>query len=149
MKIIAPPPKIYLSAMLIGLAIHLVVEESVLQFNSLSLVPGLFLFLISTFGARWSFTTMKKVGTTASPYKKSDKLIVSGPFQYSRNPIYLAMTTMYVGGALIIGSIWVLLMLVPLLILMHWGVIFREEEYLSLQFGDAYSAYKSNVRRWV
>ena len=149
MKIIAPPPKIYLSAMLIGLAIHLVVEESVLQFNSLSLVPGLFLFLISTFGARWSFTTMKKVSTTASPYKKSDKLIVSGPFQYSRNPIYLAMTTMYVGGALIIGSIWVLLMLVPLLILMHWGVIFREEEYLSLQFGDAYSAYKSNVRRWV
>ena len=91
---------------------------------------------------------MRRVGTTANPKKASQVLATGGPFQFSRNPIYLAMTGLYVGLALLINSYWPLTLLVPLLALMEWGVIRREEHYLAEKFGEPYTCYKTKVRRW-
>ncbi len=59
------------------------------------------------------------------------------------------MTLVYLGLAIAAGSAWAIALLIPLLVLMHVGVIFREEGYLEQKFGDAYRQYKSHVRRWL
>lgn len=91
---------------------------------------------------------MRRVGTPASPKEQSQVLVTGGPFRFSRNPIYLAMTGLYLGLMLLVNALWPLLLLVPLLALMEWGVIRREEHYLAGKFGETYTSYKSKVRRW-
>lgn len=76
-------------------------------------------------------------------------LATGGPFRLSRNPIYLAMTAMYLGIAFLGNSWWPLLLLPPLLVVMHWGVVLREERHLAKQFGEGYGRYKSTTRRWL
>ncbi len=114
-----------------------------------SYVGGVALIILSGAFARWAFVTMKKRGTSASPRESSVALITDGPFKLSRNPIYVAMTGLYVGITLLGDSQWPFLFLVPLLAIMHWGVVLREERYLILQFGKSYEAYKSRTRRWL
>lgn len=105
--------------------------------------------VISAAFARWAFVTLRRAGTSASPYRPSAALTTTGPFRFSRNPIYLAMTGLYLGVSLLVNSVWPLLLLAPLLLVMHRGVILREERYLSAKFGEVYAAYKSGVRRWL
>lgn len=76
-------------------------------------------------------------------------LSTAGPFAYSRNPIYLAMTGIYLGVTALVNSWWLPLLLIPLVLLMHWGVVLREERYLLHVFGEPYAAYKTTVRRWL
>ncbi|MEQ9200673.1 MAG: isoprenylcysteine carboxylmethyltransferase family protein, partial [Rhodospirillales bacterium] len=76
-------------------------------------------------------------------------LVTDGLYRYSRNPIYLALTLIYIGTSLIAGWFWPLLLLLPLLPLMHYGVIRREEDYLSAKFGTEYQAYRKAVRRYL
>ena len=59
------------------------------------------------------------------------------------------MTVLYIGLVCVLNAAWPLMLLVPLLLLMDVGVIRREERYLSARFGNAYSAYKAKVRRWL
>jgi protein-S-isoprenylcysteine O-methyltransferase Ste14 len=59
------------------------------------------------------------------------------------------MTLAYIGPAIAAGSAWAIALFVPLLVLMHVGVISREEGYLEREFGDMYRQYKSRVRRWL
>lgn len=92
---------------------------------------------------------MESVHTNVHPSLPATTLVVAGPFRFSRNPMYLARTLLYVGLALLANALWVLAALVPLLIVMHYGVIKREERYLERQFGDAYLQYRAAVRRWL
>ena len=76
-------------------------------------------------------------------------IIQSGPFRISRNPVYLADTLCYVGVAILLNTAWPLLFLPVVLLVMHRGVILREERYLEQKFGDEYNSYKMRVRRWL
>ncbi len=71
------------------------------------------------------------------------------PFRRSRNPLYVALTLMYVGLALLTNSLWVLALLVPVLLILHYGVVRREERYLEAKFGEAYRGYRARVRRYL
>lgn len=147
--IFAPPPLLYLGTLLAGLIIHAV--------SAVTLFPPAFprvavagaLFIASAAFARWAFVTMRHSGTSANPYKPSVALSTGGPFRFSRNPIYVAMSGLYLAVTCLVNSFWLLLLLAPLLVMMHWGVIRREERYLSAKFGEAYRVYKSEVRRWL
>ncbi|MCH7635332.1 MAG: isoprenylcysteine carboxylmethyltransferase family protein, partial [Proteobacteria bacterium] len=67
----------------------------------------------------------------------------------SRNPMYLALSLLYAGIGIAADGPWTLALLVPLLLVMHYGVIIREERYLERKFGDDYRRYKSTTRRWL
>lgn len=149
LRLIAPPPVAYIGALLLGVAIH---TRSPLSIFSASpaheILAGVLLVLSGAF-ARWAFLTMRRSGTTANPTQPSQALVTDGPFRISRNPIYVAMTGLYIGLALLVNSAWPLILLVPLLLLMQWGVILREEKYLSRKFGNEYTDYSLRVRRWL
>lgn len=81
--------------------------------------------------------------------KASTRIVTSGVFQKSRNPIYLGMVLLCAGVAFLVDSLW-LLILVPLLAaVLQKGVIEPEESYLEQNFGEEYLRYKAKVRRWI
>jgi protein-S-isoprenylcysteine O-methyltransferase Ste14 len=61
----------------------------------------------------------------------------------------MALTTIYVGIALSTGVLWLLVTLVPTLLVVHWKIVRREEQFLEWKFGDRYRSYRARVRRWV
>jgi len=147
--IIAPPPLLYVGAFVIGCAVHAISPQPMIASGLAIRAGGALLLVASGASARWAFVTMRQFGTSASPRKQSVALSTSGPFAFSRNPIYLAMTGLYIGATALLNSWWPMLSLAPLLLLMHWGVVLREERYLLTQFGGVYSEYKATVRRWL
>ena len=79
----------------------------------------------------------------------STPLVTTGIHGWSRNPIYVGMFILYAGIGLAACSPWALILIVPLAIILRYGVVAREEAYLGRRFGDAYRAYKTRVRRWL
>lgn len=111
-------------------------------------VGGLLVAL--SFGiAIWGRRTLEGAGTTVNPYGSTSRIVITGPYRFSRNPLYLAINVGYLGVAFLMNSLWTLLLLVPLLVIMQVGVIAREERYLEVKFGDEYRAYRARVRRWL
>lgn len=147
--IIAPPPVMYLTAILISLLMHflypLIISHHTMLLRSIGVVSG----SASVMLVSYAFLTMRQAKTSPNPYALSAALVTVGPFRFSRNPIYLAMTMLYLAVTFIINSSWPLFFLLPLQLLMHYGVIVREERYLESRFGDSYREYKFRVRRWL
>ena len=92
---------------------------------------------------------MQAAGTNIDPMLPARAIVTSGPFRYSRNPLYLALTLLYLGLTLALNTWWGLVMLVPLFIVMDRGVVLREERYLEQKFGEIYRQYRSDVRRYL
>ena len=88
-------------------------------------------------------------GTNIPPNLPTTALVVDGVYGRTRNPLYLGSTLVYLGLSVAAGSLWAIMLVVPLLWVINVGVIAREESYLERKFGDAYRAYKARVRRWV
>jgi protein-S-isoprenylcysteine O-methyltransferase Ste14 len=97
----------------------------------------------------WAGRTMWGSHTTVSPWARVSVLVTSGPFRFTRNPIYLGDLLVYLGVALWVGTWWPVLLLPLLFPAVQWLVIGPEERYLTAQFGDGYTAYRQRVRRWI
>lgn len=92
---------------------------------------------------------MKQAGTNINPLQPATSLVTTGPFRFSRNPLYLSLTLLFAGLSLILNSLWGLIALAPVLAILHFGVILREERYLEAKFGESYRQYRTQVRRWL
>jgi protein-S-isoprenylcysteine O-methyltransferase Ste14 len=88
-------------------------------------------------------------GTNVPTPMPTMALVTDGLYSYSRNPIYIALSLIYVGLAIGADSAWGLIFLVPIIIVIRYGVIAREERYLERKFDGAYVDYRSRVRRWI
>ena len=92
---------------------------------------------------------MKRAGTNIRPDQPTLALVFDGPFRFTRNPLYMALTGLYLGITLLVNALWPLLFLIPVLGVLRWGVVAREERYLEAKFGEPYRTYKARVRRWI
>jgi protein-S-isoprenylcysteine O-methyltransferase Ste14 len=109
-------------------------------------------YLIAIIGiafASWGTLTFARAGTAIIPNKPASRLVETGPYRFTRNPMYTGLTIAYIGGILILDSIWPLLLLPFSLTLLYVFVVKREERYLLSEFGEAYEAYRKRVKRWV
>lgn len=97
----------------------------------------------------WSMKSFRNAGTAVPIGRPTTVIVSSGPYRYSRNPIYIGLTAIYLGIGIAADSQWVLALTVPMLAIVRFGVIAREEAYLEKKFGQTYLAYKDRVRRWV
>jgi len=97
----------------------------------------------------WGERTMSAAGTAVRPDKPSTTVVTGGPFAFSRNPLYLAIIGVFVGLGLALASPAFLVVVVPLVAVLRYGVISREERYLEAKFGSVYRDYRDRVRRWV
>ena len=99
--------------------------------------------------AVWFARTMRSAATTIRIDKPVSSLVQDGPFRYTRNPGYVALTMIYAGIAALRNALWAILLLPLVLYVIERKVIEREERYLERTFGEEYQAYKVRVRRWV
>ena len=146
--VIGPPPLLYTVALVIGAGLEWFWPTAI-GLGWLPLVLGAILILAGLAIALLGALALRRAGTAIPPNRPTTELVTDGPFRWSRNPLYLALTLIYAGVGLIADDLWILVLLVPLLLLLHWGVVVREERYLEAKFGEAYRRYKERVRRWL
>ncbi len=146
--VIAFPPLIYGGALLIGVAVHYFVPIQFLA-GTLSIWLGVLLIPVSAPIVLSAVRAIRRAQTAFDVRKPTTSIVTEGAFRFSRNPAYLALTLLYLGIASLINSICVFLMVIPTVIVMHRGVIEREERYLESKFGEEYLRYKEEVRRWL
>ena len=146
--VIGRPPLIYLVALVIGIALSVVVPTPILP-RGWGIAFGVTLIVIAVWLSGWGVREMRRSGTSESTSIPATALVTTGPFRFSRNPLYISLTLCYVGIALAARSLWSLLLLPVVLVIIHRGVIHREERYLERRFGEDYVRYKARVRRWL
>lgn len=93
--------------------------------------------------------TLIRHRTTFRPDRGTTRLVTSGPYALSRNPIYLGNTIALVGLAVAIDNVWVLVMVPFVTLAVQKLAIEREERHLAAVFGGSWEAYRRRVRRWV
>jgi protein-S-isoprenylcysteine O-methyltransferase Ste14 len=146
--VVAPPPVIYLGALVFGLLlkrrfpIGFLPRRVARRFGWPLLGAGVLLL-------GWFERALRQADTPASPYKPVEHIATEGPFRYTRNPGYLSMAMIYAGIATIANALWSILLLPVALLVIQRGVIEREERYLERKFGEEYLRYKEQVRRWI
>ena len=93
--------------------------------------------------------TLRVAGTPVPGDRPTITIVRTGPYRYSRNPIYLAFSLFHLSLACWVNSLWLLATLVPAVALTSLVVIPREERYLETRFPSEYLPYKAAVRRWL
>jgi protein-S-isoprenylcysteine O-methyltransferase Ste14 len=147
-RVIPPPPLVYLAfvgcawGLAKAIPLDLPSHELVRYTGWVAIAVGIALML-------WSAIEMYRHRTTINPYGKPTSLLQTGPFRFSRNPIYLADSLVFCGIGLLLESVWPWLLLPLLIVCMQRTVIVHEEHLLTRLFGDDYRTYRRRVRRWL
>jgi protein-S-isoprenylcysteine O-methyltransferase Ste14 len=141
------PPLLFGGALALGLLLHWLLPVHPLPSLPARLL-GIILLVASGLLAYSAERAMKRAGTNIRPDQPTLAIVSDGPFRFTRNPLYVSLTGLYVGIALLVNALWPLLLLLPALVVLQWGVVAREERYLEAKFGETYRAYRSRVRRW-
>ena len=149
--VIAPPPLLALAAVVFGLLLDglfpAYVLTVLLPLNERVPIGGVLiaLGLALVVAANLSF---RKAGTHAEPWKPSTALVTEGIFRFVRNPMYVGGTVLLIGLAILLASDWMIVTTIVMTLIIHVGVVRREERYLEGKFGEAYRRYCARVPRY-
>jgi protein-S-isoprenylcysteine O-methyltransferase Ste14 len=148
--VVVPPPLIYAGVLAAALLLDWLIGGPVTGIGwTPRLVVGAVL-IVAGFAIPLAASAQFRVaGTEVRPWRPSTALVTHGVYRYTRNPMYLGLTLIFAGIALLADSVITLVALVPLLVVIHYAVIRREEHYLEITFGETYRDYKRRVRRWI
>ncbi len=91
----------------------------------------------------------KRAGTAVLPFSEPSAVVTTGPFAFTRNPMYLGMMLYLVGWAVLLGTLVPVLVIPLFFAVIHYRFVLREEPFMAERLGDAYAAYKARVRRWL
>jgi protein-S-isoprenylcysteine O-methyltransferase Ste14 len=149
-RVIARPPLLFLAALLLGLTSDqlLTLPFPVPEADSVGFVAGS-LILIGAALAAAGIGGFLRAKTPVPTNQPTRALVTTGIHRWTRNPIYLGMLLVYCGIGIAARSLWTLVVTLPLVITIRYGVVAREEAYLERRFGEAYRDYKTRVRRWL
>ena len=149
-----PPPLFFVVAFLVGWLIHrrrpaAIVSAGAGTTFTVEQALGWLLVVAGVALTLSAFYRFGRAKTGIIPVTPTTTIVAAGPYRFTRNPMYLSMTVVYLGATLLLNSYWPLLFLPLAIACIHLYVIPREERYLESKFGDEYRAYKEKVRRWV
>lgn len=149
--VIAPPPLIALAAVVLGFVLDRVMPAfllSVLLSFGARVVIGMVALAAGAALALAGERSFARAGTAVKPWQPSTALVTDGVFGWLRNPMYVGLTLMLAGVSVGFASDWTLVMTVAFAIIIHFGVVKREERYLAAKFGDTYRNYLERVPRY-
>ena len=95
----------------------------------------------------WAGRTLSREHTTILPHRGASRLVITGPFAWRRNPIYLGDTMMLFGVAELTHNIWFVVSAMLFVALVTWLSILPEERHLAAKFGDEWHRYRERTRR--
>jgi protein-S-isoprenylcysteine O-methyltransferase Ste14 len=140
------PPLVFLTAILLGLALNRAwpigfVPSTIRLIGPILTIAAALLFLLS-------FREFRRAGTFVRGSNRTTMIVRTGPYRFSRNPIYASFILLMLGLAVWLNDLWVLITIIQAAGFIAMIVIPREERFLELNFRDQYLSYKTNVRRW-
>ena len=144
-----PPPLFFVAAFVIGYAIHIQSNEPDIIPTDTSRWLGLALIGLSFGIVAPVLLQFRRADTPFDVGKSPTSLVTTGAFRFSRNPGYVALILLYLGGAVFLQSIAIVVLFVPCFVALDRLVVPHEEANLEATFGEAYIAYKRSVRRWI
>ncbi len=146
-----PPPLLFILGFAVSLLVHKFLPLYLIA-DSLTWVFSIIGRLFTLIGLAfmiWGLLTFHRFRTAISPYQRASQVVTSGPYRFSRNPMYVGFTIAYIGGILTKNTLWAPLLLPVILWLLVVLVIRPEERYLTQAFGSVYTDYANRVRRWL
>jgi len=146
--VVGRPPAVALAALAVGVVLHLVVPVEIAP-GLATWVLGIPVAIVSLALFLLSVREFSRHGTPVRGTEPVTTIVATGPYRFSRNPIYLSFVLLQLGIALTANGVWILMMVIPTLLYLSFGVIDREESYLTRKFGDEYRHYRQSVRRWI
>lgn len=147
--VIAFPPLIWLVSVVLSVLVHFFVIRLPIMSYGACLLCGIVLVILAPALAGSALVTMKKAGTNVNPAEPTLTIVRDGPYRFTRNPMYLALCLLQAALGFFLNDWITLLFVVPLALVMHYGVVLREERYLAAKFGEPYLELKREVRRWL
>ncbi|RWK60700.1 MAG: isoprenylcysteine carboxylmethyltransferase family protein [Mesorhizobium sp.] len=147
--VIARPPLLFLAAFLIGFVLDRLLRLPFPIPGLLTWITGGSLILVGFALFAAGIRNFMRAETPVPTNEPTRVLVTTGIHGWTRNPIYLGMFLIYGGIGVAAQNMWILVLTLPLVILIRYGVVAREEAYLERRFGDAYRDYKQRVRRWL
>jgi protein-S-isoprenylcysteine O-methyltransferase Ste14 len=148
--VIVFPPLILLAVLVLGLVLDYLRPLGIVDTlpRILRSIVGIALFLFGASLVVRVRRAFEAAGTNIRPDQPTNALVTDGLFAHARNPVYLGGLTALLGLALILNSDWMVILIVPAFLVLHYGVVLREERYLQRKFGAPYLAYKQSVPRY-
>jgi protein-S-isoprenylcysteine O-methyltransferase Ste14 len=147
--VIAFPPLIWLIGAVTSALLHFfLIRLPIMNYNA-CLVCGIVVVILAPTLALSALIVMRRAGTNVNPAKPALTIVRGGPYRFTRNPMYLALCLLQVALGFFLNDWISLLFVVPLALILHYGVILREEKYLTAKFGQPYLELKRDVRRWI
>jgi protein-S-isoprenylcysteine O-methyltransferase Ste14 len=148
--VIAPPPLLLLAALIAGLTL-----DRLAPLGLMAQIPAMPRYvaggILIAAGLAMAFVASRRfgrAGTPRAPWLPTTKLVTDGVFAHIRNPMYASFYLALAGVALAVPSDWLVAAMVVLALVIHYGVVKREERYLEALFGDEYRAYKARTPRY-
>jgi len=148
-QVVIRPPLAWGLAVIAGLALNWFTPLPFLPVDLPAGWLGTMVFVLALALAAWAIATITRAGSSVPTNQPTTTIVESGPYRFTRNPIYLGMLLSLIGLAIAFDNFWLLMMLVPFAIVIRYGVVAREEAYLERKFGEVYRGYRSRVRRWL
>lgn len=144
-----PPPFVFLGFTLLGVVLRH--TEGPIPFPATSGVRllGVLVLLLGVgtiFSARTLFV---RSGQSPIPWKPTPELIFRGPYRFTRNPMYVGITTVQAGLGVALGNAWISVLAPVALLTVHFIAVLPEERYLAEKFGASYREYRAKVRRYL
>ena len=122
---------------------------SMLLPRAASISAGIILMLLGLAIIVMTRRLFHQAGQPTDPGNPTTQLITTGIFSWSRNPLYLGGVIIFLGLAALLNSLWLLILMAPAMVAVHFVLIVPEEHYLKEKFGEPYRQYGSSVQRWI
>ena len=141
------PPHVAIVSLIVVILLHYLFPTPLIPkpfnyFGILFFASGLLILF-------WSFGLFKKKETPILPGQKPTALVIEGPYKFTRNPMYLGVTTALLGIAIYLGDFLTFLAPIIFFVFVSLRFIPREEKLMEKLFGKKYLKYKKKVRRWI
>lgn len=146
-----PPPVLYsggIAAAVIAQQVRRLTISDVVEFSGQT-EAGWVAICCGTAILLWALGTFMRARTAVYPNRPARQFVAHGPYRFSRNPMYVALTILTTGIGLAADNGWIVMFVPPVILLLKLLVVRREERYLLSVFGDRYADYCRRVRRWV
>jgi protein-S-isoprenylcysteine O-methyltransferase Ste14 len=148
--ILVRPTPVFICGFVAGVLLQRLAPWSIWRSPSgLHVWLGVAAIAMGAVGFTWGVQTLRRARTGVMLHKAASQVVQNGPYRWSRNPQYVSYTTICVGATLVANSWWPIVALVPVIAIVHVGVVRPEERYMTSAFGADYAAYCRRVGRWL
>lgn len=145
---LVPPPLLLLALAALSAAAQFL-WRGAFAVSAPGAVIGVAVMLASVVLLIWCGRQFRAAGTPFRPVAPATAIVTSGPYRFSRNPMYLGMAGLLAGAGILLGSSVFAAAVVIFVAVVHFGVVLPEERYLGALHGEAYRGYRQSVRRWL